>query len=85
MLKIPVFLVLSIVLTGALASVEQSHSDETLSSGKESAEKSLTSWWLPPALSVAFILSMHVWVYGVAHGMWYIASLLTSRIHVKKT
>ena len=85
MLKIPVFLVLSIILTRALASVEQLHSDETPTNGKESVENLLTSWWLPPALSVAFILSMHVWVYVVAHGMWYITSLLTSRIHVKKT
>ena len=88
LLLLLLLLLLSVVLTGALASVEQAHSDEAsttlLTRGRELVEKSMTIWWLSPILSVVFILSMHVWVYGIVHVVWYIMSLLTSRIHVKK-
>ena len=88
MVALPLLL-LSVMLTGALASVEQTHSDETLTTlltrAQEFVEKSMTIWWLPPVVSVVFILSMHVWVYMIIYILWYVTSLLTSRIHVNKT
>ena len=83
-------LLLLVMLTGALAgSVEQTHGDETLTTlltrGRELVEKSMTIWWLPPLVSAIFIISMHVWVYGVIHLLWYITSLLSSKVHVNKT
>ena len=86
---IPTLLLLSIMLAGALASMEQARNDETLTTlvarGREFVQNSMSIWWIPPVLSVLFILSMHVWVYGIVHVLWYITSLLTSRIHIKRT
>ena len=90
MVSLPLLL-LSVMFTEVLAgSVEQTHGDETLTTlltrARELVEKSMTIWWLPPPLvSVIFIISMHVWVYGIVHMAWYFTSLLTSRIHANKT
>lgn len=87
MIRIPVFLLL-VILAGAVASVEKSHNNGTvatlLSRSKELVQDLMTVWWVPPFLSALFIISMHAWVYGIAHIVWFITSLFTSRVHVKQ-
>jgi len=83
MTKVATIALLSVILTAVLAS------DETqttlLTRGREFMQNSIRIWWVPPLLSILFILSMHVWVYGIVHVIWYIISLFTSRIYAKRT